>query len=158
MKRALLIGVIAGSISAAASAEVVTFSGVPFGVSPTSMPTYVENGVTVSSVDGSFWAYPNSGELHLDPDGFGNKTFDFTFVGGAFDLVSFDITFADSSFVAFLEGFDQNGALLNSMPLHPGRASALRPDLSRLVYQDFGDVLVRKPLLERRDIGGKIDA
>ena len=115
MKRALLIGVIAGSISAAASAEVVTFSGVPFGVSPTSMPTYVENGVTVSSVDGSFWAYPNPGELHLDPDGFGNKTFDFTFVGGAFDLVSFDITFADSSFVAFLEGFDQNGALLNSM-------------------------------------------
>ena len=115
MKRALLIGLIAGSLSAAASAEVVTFTGVPHGVSPTSTTTYVENGVTVTSLDGNFWAFPNPGELHFDPEGFGNKTFDFTYAGGAFDVLSFDITFAESSFVAFLQGFDQNGALLNSL-------------------------------------------
>ena len=115
MKRALLIGVIAGSLSAGASAELVTFSGIPFDISPTSMTSYSENGVTVTSLEGTFWAFPNPGELHLDPDGFGNKTFDFTYAGGAFNVLSFDITFADSAFVAFLEGFDQNGALLNSL-------------------------------------------
>ena len=116
MKRALLIGVIAGCLSTGANAEVVTFTGVPYdAVSPSSMTTYVENGVTVTSLEGNFWAYPNPGELHFDPDTFGNKIFDFTYSGGAFNVLSFDITFADSSFVAFLEGFDQNGALLNSL-------------------------------------------
>ena len=115
MKLALLIGVIAGCLSSAASSEVVTFTGIPYGVSPTSMTTFVENGVTVTSLEGNFWAYPNPGELHFDPDTFGNKIFDFTYSGGAFNVLSFDITFADSSFVAFLEGFDQNGALLNSL-------------------------------------------
>ena len=115
MKRALSIGLIAGSLSTAASAEVVTFTGVPHGVSPTSLATYAENGVTVTSLDGNLWAFPNPGELHFDPEGFGNKTFDFTYAGGAFDVLSFDITFAESSFVAFLQGFDQNGALLNSL-------------------------------------------
>ena len=115
MKRALFLSVIAGVVSTGASAEVVTFTGVPSGVSPTSMTTYVENGVTVTSLDGNFWAFPNPGELHFDPEGFGNKTFDFTYAGGAFDVLSFDITFAESSFVAFLQGFDQNGALLNSL-------------------------------------------
>jgi hypothetical protein len=117
MKRALLIGLVAGSLSASASAEVVTFTGVSYDVSPTSMTTYVESGVTVTSLEGSFWAYPNPGELHFDPEGFGNKTFDFTYAGGVFDILSFDITFADSDFVAFLEGFDQNGALLNSLAI-----------------------------------------
>ena len=115
MKRTLLIGAIAGSLSAGANAEVVTFTGVPYNVSPTSMTNYVEDGITVTSLEGNFWAYPNPGELHFDPDGFGNKTFDFTYAGGVFNVLSFDITFADSSFVAFLEGFDQNGALLNSL-------------------------------------------
>jgi len=115
MKRALFIGLIAGTLSASASAEVVTFTGIPHDVSPTSMTAYVENGVTVTSLEGSYWAFPNPGELHFDPNGFGNKTFDFTYAGGAFDVLSFEITFADSSFVAFLEGFDQNGALLNSL-------------------------------------------
>ena len=115
MKRALLIGLVGCSLSAAASAEVVTFTNVPYDVSPTSMTTYVENGVTVTSLEGSFWAFPNPGELHFDPEGFGNKTFDFTYAGGAFDVLSFDITFAESDFVALLEGFDQNGAVLNSL-------------------------------------------
>ena len=115
MKRTLLISLIAGSLSAGANAEVVTFTGVPYNVSPTSMTSYVEDGITVTSLEGNFWAYPNPGELHFDPDGFGNKMFDFTYAGGAFNVLSFDITFADSSFVAFLEGFDQNGALLNSL-------------------------------------------
>jgi hypothetical protein len=115
MKRALFVGVVAGNLSAGAGAEVVTFTGIPYDVSPTSMTSYVENGVTVTSLEGNFWAYPNPGELHFDPDGFGNKTFDFTYAGGAFNVLNFDITFADSSFVAFLEGFDQNGALLNSL-------------------------------------------
>ena len=65
MKRALFVAVIAGSLSAGASAEVVTFTGIPYDVSPTSMTTYVENGVTVTSLDGNFWAYPNPGELTL---------------------------------------------------------------------------------------------
>ena len=39
MKRVLLIGLIAGTLSAGASAEVVTFTGIPYDVSPTSMTT-----------------------------------------------------------------------------------------------------------------------
>ena len=115
MKRAGFLSVIAGVVSTGANAEVVTFTGVPHGVSPTSMTTYVEDGVTVTSLEGNFWAFPNPGELHFDPEGFGNKTFDFSYADGAFDVLSFDITFAESSFVAFLQGFDQNGALLNSL-------------------------------------------
>ena len=69
MKRTLFIGLIAGTLSAGATAEVVTFTGIPHDVSPTSMTTYVENGVTVTSLEGSFWAYPNPGELHFDPEG-----------------------------------------------------------------------------------------
>ena len=103
--------------SAAANAEVVTFDGVPFGNSPTPMSTYVEGGVTVTSLDGNFWAFSNPGELHLDPEGFGTSAYDFTYTGDAFDVVSFDIVFAEDfgSIGAFLEGFDENGNLLNSL-------------------------------------------
>ncbi len=44
------------------------------------------------------------------------------------------------------------------VPRHAGDAGALRPHLARRVDEDFGDVLVRQPLLERRKIGGEIDA
>lgn len=114
MNRAVFFGVIA-SLSAGANAEVVTFSGIPSGDSPTAQPTYVEDGITVTSLDGNFWGYPNPGELHLDPEGFGNKFFDFEYAGGAFDLVSFDITFGTIGSVAYLTGYDENGLLLNSL-------------------------------------------
>ena len=87
MRRAILLGALL-LCSAAANAEVVTFDGVPFGNSPTPMGTYVEGGVTVTSLDGNFWAFSNPGELHLDPEGFGTSAYDFTYAGGAFDLVS----------------------------------------------------------------------
>jgi hypothetical protein len=114
MRRILLLAALLAG-SAAASAEVVTFDGVPFGVSPTTMSTYVEGGVTVTSVEGSFWAFSGPGELHLDPEGFGTSAYDFTYSGGAFDLVSFDITFAEGLIGAFLQGFDENGDPLNSL-------------------------------------------
>ena len=116
MKRLMILAALLAS-SATASAEIVTFDGVPFGNSPTPMSTYVEGGVTVTSLDGSFWAYSAPGELHLDPDGFDTSAYDFTYAGGAFDVLGFDIVFAeDIGFIgAFLEGFDENGNLLNSL-------------------------------------------
>lgn len=114
MKRLMILAALLAS-SATASAEIVTFDGVPFGNSPTPMSTYVEGGVTVTSLDGNFWAFSGPGELHLDPDGFGTSAYDFTYAGGAFDLVGFDIIFAEGSIGAFLEGFDENGDLLNSL-------------------------------------------
>lgn len=116
MRRVLLLAALLAS-SAAANAEIVTFDGVPFGVSPTPMSTYVEGGVTVTSLDGSFWAFSGPGELHLDPEGFDTSAYDFTYAGGAFDLVGFDIVFAEDfgAIGAFLEGFDENGNLLNSL-------------------------------------------
>ena len=116
MKRLMILAALLAS-SASASAEVVTFDGVPFGVSPTTMGTYVEGNVTVTSLDGKFWAYSAPGELHLDPDGFDTSAYEFTYAGGAFDVVGFDIVFAEDfgAIGAFLEGFDENGDLLNSL-------------------------------------------
>ena len=116
MKRFMILAALLAS-SATANAEIVTFDGVPFGVSPTPMTTYVEGGVTVTSLDGNFWAYSAPGELHLDPEGFDTSAYDFTYAGGAFDVVGFDIVFAEDigSIGAFLEGFDENGKLLNSL-------------------------------------------
>ena len=116
MKRALLLGALLCS-SVAANAEIVTFDGVPFGDSPTPMSSYVEGGVTVTSLGGTFWAFSGPGELHFDPpsDGMGNWAYDFTYAGGAFDLVSFDIVFGEGFYGAFLEGFDENGDPLNSL-------------------------------------------
>ena len=114
MKRLMILAALLAS-SATASAEIVTFDGVPFGNSPTPMTTYVEGGVTVTSLDGYFWAFSGPGELHLDPEGFGTSAYDFTYAGGAFDLVSFDIIFAEGSIGAYLEGFDENGKLFNSL-------------------------------------------
>jgi hypothetical protein len=114
MRRALLLAALLFS-SATANAEIVTFDGVPFGDSPTTMTTYVEGDVTVTSLGGSFWAFSGPGELHLDPEGFGTSAYDFTFAGGAFDLVSFDIIFAEDFIGALLEGFDQEGNVLNSL-------------------------------------------
>lgn len=103
---------LAGSTPAAA--DVVTFSGLPAGFSPTPMTTYVESGITVTSLEGNFWAYPNPGELHLDPSGFGNSQYEFTYAGGLFDLISFDVTFAAGG-IAYLWGYDENGLLLNEL-------------------------------------------
>ena len=116
MKRLMILAALLAS-SATASAEVVTFDGVPFDDSPTQMSTYVEGGVTVTSLDGYFWAYSAPGELHLDPEGFGTSAYDFTHADGAFDVLGFDIVFAeDIGFIgAFLQGFDENGKLLNSL-------------------------------------------
>ena len=126
MKRALLLGALL-LCGAAANAEVVTFDSVPFGVSATPMSTYVEDGVTVTGLGGSFQALSSPGELHLDPEsvGFGTSAYDFTYADGAFNLDSFDVIFAEDLFRAYLEGFDQNGDLV-----------------SQLVVTDFGTVLI----------------
>ena len=84
------------------------------------MTTYVEDDVTVTSLEGSFWAYPNPGELHFDPEGFGNKTFDFTYAGGAFDVLSFGITFAGSDFLALLEGRQVEHVIIGLVELGDG--------------------------------------
>jgi hypothetical protein len=117
MKRLMILAALLAS-SATANAEIVTFDGVPFDeFSSTPMSTYVEGGVTVTSLGGSFWAFSGPGELHLDPDGFGTSAYDFTYAGGAFDLVGFEIVFAEDfgAIGAFLEGFDEEGNLLNSL-------------------------------------------
>ena len=41
---------------------------------------------------------------------------------------------------------------------HPGDAGAFGPHFFRLVDKDFRDVFVRQPLLERRQIGRKVNA
>ena len=126
MKRAIMLGALL-LCSAAANAEVVTFDGVPFGMSATPMSTYVENGVTVTSLGGSFQALSGPGELHLDPEsvGFGTSAYEFTYAGGAFNLDTFDVIFAEDLFRVLLEGFDENG-----------------DPVSQLVVTDFGTVLI----------------
>ena len=130
MKRAIILGALLLG-SAAANAEVVTFDGVPFGNSPTPMSTYVEGDVTVTSLDGNFWAFSSPGELHLDPEGFGTSAYDFTYAGGAFDLVSFDIIFAEDFIGALLEGFDENGDAL---------ANLFVTDFGTIPVSDFEDL------------------
>ena len=116
MRRKLLFALMLG-LSTPAAADVVTFDDVPPGFSPTTMATYVEDGMTVTSLDGRFWAFPNPGMLHMDPSdfGFGNGVYDFTYVGGAFNITSFDILFPDPGALALLFAFDENGDLLNNL-------------------------------------------
>ena len=116
MKRLLILGALLLG-SATANAEVVTFDGVPSGVSPTTMSTYDEDGITVTSLGGSFWSFPDEGQLHFrTPDeGTGNSAYDFTYSGGAFDLTSLDIVFAEGFWGAYLQGFDQNGQELTNL-------------------------------------------
>ena len=82
----------------------MTFSGVSNDL--VSLNSYTESGITATSVDGSFWGFPSGAQLHLDPDSFGNSTFDFTFSGGAFDLVGFDISDTGFGSVGTLTGYD----------------------------------------------------
>lgn len=116
MRRELLFALML-SLSTPASADVITFDDVPPGFSPTTMATYVEDGMTVTSVDGRFWAFPNPGMLHMDPSdfGFGNGVFDFIYAGGAFNVISFDILYPDPGALALLFAFDENDVLLNSL-------------------------------------------
>ncbi len=143
MRRVLLLGALL-LCGAAANAEVVTFDGVPFGNSPTTLSGgYTEGGVSVTSVDGKFWAYSGPGELHFDPADAGteNSAFDFTYAGGAFDLVSFDVVFAEGFWGAFLEGFDQNGDDVNSLFVTDFGTIAVTgfEDLYALRITAFGD-------------------
>ena len=116
MKRLLILSALLLG-SATANAEVVTFDGVPPGVSPTTMSTYDEDGITVTSLGGSFWSFPDEGQLHFrTPDeGTDNFAYDFTYAGGAFDLISLDIVFAEGFWGAYLQGFDQNGQELTNL-------------------------------------------
>ena len=117
MKRALILAALLMS-SAIAKADIVTFGGLPTGPSPTTMSTFVEGDMTITSLFGSFWGYPD-GALHLDPnDDFGwffhNSAYDFSYSGGAFDLLSFDII-ENQSGLAVLYGYDAQGNLIASM-------------------------------------------
>lgn len=116
MKRALILASLLLS-SATANANIVTFDGLPTGFSPTPMSTFVESEMTITSLFGNFWGYPD-GALHMDPnDDFGsifrNSTYDFTFSGGAFDLLIFDIV-DNQSGLALLYGYDSFGNLVAS--------------------------------------------
>jgi hypothetical protein len=110
MKRLMILAALLAS-SATASAEIVTFDGVPSGNSPTPMSTYVQGGVTVTSLDGNFWSFPDEGQLHFrtSAEGTNNSAYDFTYSGGPFELVSLDIVFAEGFWGAYLQGFDENG-------------------------------------------------
>jgi hypothetical protein len=107
----------APTVRRSASTEVVRFSGLP--TSFTQQTTYVERGVTVTSSGGAFWAFPTAGQLHLDEPNFfevpaGNGSYDFTFEDGLFNLLSLDVSWAESSFAASILGYGSDGAQIGS--------------------------------------------
>jgi hypothetical protein len=90
----------------------MTFSGL--GAGQVVMPTYTENGITATSIDGTFWGFPTGGQLHLDPGGFSDSTYDFTFGGNPFSLNSLDVSFASTGALGNLTAFDAANNVLGT--------------------------------------------
>ena len=109
--KALLAASLLACASGAASAAVMTFSGIAN--ASVSMPSYTEDGITaVSTAGGKFWGWPIAGELHLDPSFFDNSDYDFTFGGNAFDLTSVDVSFASIGAVGTWTAYDASNSLV----------------------------------------------
>jgi hypothetical protein len=87
-----------------ALANINTFTGI--GGSVSGPGTYTEDGITATSLSGTFWGWPDPGQVHLDPSGFAGNTVDFTFSSGLFDLKSLDISYASSEAIGTLTAFD----------------------------------------------------
>ncbi|MBB6506204.1 hypothetical protein F4693_003201 [Sphingomonas endophytica] len=98
-------------LAAPATAATMTFSGVNGKVT---QATYTEDGITATSIDGDFWGYPDGGQLHLDPDGYQNSTYDFTFAGGLFTLASLDVSFASDSALGTFTAYDAADQIVGS--------------------------------------------
>ncbi|MEC5384847.1 PEP-CTERM sorting domain-containing protein [Uliginosibacterium sp. H3] len=98
--------------AAGAQATVVTFSGLT--PSSQTLANYQEAGITVTGTGGNnFWGYSSGQQLHLDPSGFNNSGFNFTFSGGAFDFLSVDVSCCQSGgAVGTWTAFDASNALL----------------------------------------------
>lgn len=97
--------------SSFASAAVMTFVGL--GPGSVTQATYTENGITATATGGNvFWGYPTGGQLHLDPSGFGDASYDFTFGGNAFSLSSVDVSYASTGAVGVWTGFDAANNLI----------------------------------------------
>ena len=118
MRRKLLFALLLG-VSTPAAADVITFDPLPTGFAPTVMPTYAEDGMTVTSTGGNFWSYPDPGMLHMDPSEFGagNSAYRFVFAGGPFDLISLDITYIQPYGYLYLLGLGPSGQTLNELYL-----------------------------------------
>lgn len=100
-------------VSGAASAAVMTFVGIPG--NQVTLASYNEDGITAVSTNGGvFWGYPSAGQLHLDPAGFGDSDYDFTFGGQAFNLLSVDVSFASTSAIGTWTAYDAANNLVAS--------------------------------------------
>lgn len=109
------IAVFAGT----AGAATMTFVGIPSG--SLFQATYVEAGITATSPGGRFFGFPSGEQLHLDQETFAdNNIYDFTFAGGAFDLVSLDISFAALGAVGNLTAFDGADNIINATTFSGG--------------------------------------
>lgn len=103
--RLFLCAAATASLGGTANAATMTFVGIPDG--SLFQATYVEDGITATSPGGRFFGFPDAGELHLDQETFAdNNIYDFTFAGGAFDLVSLDISSNGAGAIGNLTAFD----------------------------------------------------
>lgn len=87
----------------------MTFANVPTNV--TTVSSYSEDGITVTSADNEFWSWPSAGQLHMDP-GF-QDDYTFTFGGNPFNAVSIDISDTSSGTLTFT-AFDSSNTLVGT--------------------------------------------
>lgn len=117
--RLFLCAAATASLGGAASAATMTFVGIPDG--SLFQATYVEDGITAISPGGRFFGFPNAGELHLDQETFAdNNIYDFTFAGGAFDLVSLDVSSAGIGALGNLTAYDGADNIINATVFSAG--------------------------------------
>jgi hypothetical protein len=130
----------AALMSTGASAATMTFARLaPDSYSGTS---YTEDGITARSVQGQFWGYPNGGVLHLDPSGYSNAIYDFTFGGGIFNLASLDVSFASSGAIGTFSAYDAADALIGTSSFNASSTGSRTFNLSgitRLRLVDTGN-------------------
>jgi hypothetical protein len=113
MKTATVAAILSAVSLSTAQAAVMTFSGLTANL--VTQANYVEDGITASTTSGAFWGFPSGGELHFDPSGFTNSTYDFT-MASPFSLISFDVSCcSDAGAVANLTAFNASNAVINTL-------------------------------------------
>jgi hypothetical protein len=120
-----------------AAANEMTFSGLT--ANETNLGSYTEDGIT--AVGGNFWGYPSAGQLHLDPSGYNNSIFDFTFAAGAFNLNSVDVSYATNGAIGTWTGYDADNLLvatyaMNASTTHTDSGFAAFTNLTRVRLTD----------------------
>jgi hypothetical protein len=79
------------------------------------MPSYTEAGITAISTSGNnFWGYPSEQQLHLDPFGFNNSSFDFVFGGSPFTVNSVEVSFESEGAIGVWTAYDELNNLIAS--------------------------------------------